>query len=109
MKQEVSVRSGSLDQKTIKEFPWGEVITVHTIGNVDVLEYFDRKRDGVTITRQIDYNTKSYHAYLDGKSINQSFSTLDQAVIGALCHKYDGYNSRAAYYIFAMIGMIDKN
>ena len=98
-----------IDNKEIENFAWGKVVKVHSIGDIDIIEYFDRMRKGSTITKEIDYNTKCFHPYLKGKDTNNSYESLDQAIIGVLCTKYEGANSRADGYIFSMLGMDNKD
>jgi len=91
--------------KNGKPFTWGEIVAIHEIGNLSVVEYHPWKKDGVTIcTGDADMESLQFHGYIDGKSVSESWNTLDRALVGLICQKHDGYSSRAAYYIFKMIG-----
>jgi hypothetical protein len=69
-------------------FPWGEVIKTHQIGEFTITEY---KVNPVFKTEQeVEFSTGS-----------ASYDTLDQAIIGAICAKYD--QPEAEYYIWKML------
>ena len=71
-----------------KDFPWGEVIKVHSIGEYTITEF---KPDSVfNSANETEFSTG--HAYYD---------TLDEAIIGAICSKYE--EPAAEYWIWKML------
>jgi len=83
-----------------QEFPWGEIIKVHTIGEYIIFEYisgYDFKNEGNTVIM--------FHAYMNYKNISRSYHSLDSCLIGTLAHKYDGANSQAATFFKRMVKM----
>lgn len=83
-----------------KRFTWGDVIKIHEIGDLAVVEY--EKWD--TDTQQ---HVTGFHGILDGKSTSEAWSTLDGAIAGLLSYKYSG-RSDAGQYFMKMIGAYDK-
>lgn len=84
-----------------EEFHWGKVIKTHTIGEFQIIEYeaiFNGKNEGIR-----------FHPYINFNDTNYSYYTLDEAIIGVIAYKHDGYNSQAAMFFTKMIGTeIDK-
>lgn len=69
----------------MEKFPFGKVISVHRISTFEIIEY---KPDPVYGTEQ---NTVEF-------SVNGcSYDTLDQALLGALCEKYNKDDSLFRY------------
>lgn len=91
-------------KKIHSDFVWGEIITIHSIYEYTIVEYYDRVRDGSTITKEIDYDTIRFHDPVNSCSYN----SFDEALINIIAIKYDGNNSQAGYYFCKMIGMIDE-
>lgn len=87
--------------KAIDDNHWlGDVQKVHSIAEFSIVEYtVDRKRWPRT-----EFET-GFAGYINGKSVGETWSSLDKALIGLVCRKHDGANSRAAYYIFDMLRM----
>ena len=75
------------------------IIGVHTIGDVDIIEY-----------SRTDGNGKPtgdvwFQPCIAGENTGYIFDTLDLAIVGALATKYDGRNSQATYFIDKMLGI----
>lgn len=88
-----------------KIYTWGEIITIHHIGDYDIVEYYPWKVDGVTVlTGSPDYDDRSFSIYIYGKCLSTSYGSLDEALVGCVAHKYDGCNTRAVGYFFGGIG-----
>lgn len=79
-------------------FTWGEVIRIHTIGEYDIVEFYRWDEKGKADTTDI-----SFHCYLNGKSVSQSWSSLDEALVGLIAYKHEGPNSKAATYFMRML------
>lgn len=91
-------------KKIYGEFVWGEIITIHSLFEYTIVEYFDRKRDGNTVTHETDHETISFY----DPNNNAIYKSFDEAMIGAIAAKYDGLNSHAGYYFCKMIGLYDE-
>ena len=92
-----NVREATHDEKLElieKEFIWGNVIKVYCIGEYQVVKYIDKKE-----------NETYYHGYINYRDTNNSYSSLDSALIGCIGHKYEGGNGKAAMYFNKMIGL----
>lgn len=72
------------------EYSFGEGVAWHCIGQYQILEC--KKHDEIT-----------YHAYINYKDTCCSYTSLDSALIGVICLKYDGANTRATGYIYRML------
>lgn len=77
-----------------KEFAWGVIKDIHSIGDYQIVEYIDQKDKNIC-----------YHGYVDYKDTNESYSSLDSALVGCIGYKYEGRNGRAAMYFEKMIGL----
>lgn len=81
------------------KFVWGKVINTHKIGDIKIIEYFDRDEGIIT-------DTIKYHVYVNEKDTCHSFSSLDGALLYALCYKYDnGWYTHAYEYTAKAIGL----
>lgn len=69
-------------------FPWGKVIKVHQIGEYKITEY--------TVNQVFDKEEPI--EYSNGYA---SYDSLDKALIGAICKKYD--QEEAELYIWKML------
>jgi hypothetical protein len=94
-----------ITQEQVNKYPWGLVITVHSIGEYDIIESYPNEYKNGRGTGEIDYNHKQYHPYINGKDTNHSYYTLEGALIGAIAQKFDGLNSQAAMYFCKMVGI----
>ena len=81
------------------KFVWGPVVEVHEIGEHQIIEYREQIFKNGTGTGKYEPKKTSFHVH--GR--NESFDSLDMALIGAICHKHDGCNTRAPYYISKML------
>lgn len=79
-------------------FTWGHVVTVHEIGEYQIVEY----REGPT--NMSKGGNTMFHPYIDNKDTNCSCDTLDEALVKAIAIKHDGHNTRADGYFMKMIG-----
>lgn len=77
-----------------REFTWGNVIKIHCIGEYQIVEYIN-KMDSKTY----------YHGYINYSDINNSYLSLDSALIGCIGYKHEGGNGKAAMYFEKMIGL----
>lgn len=80
-----------------RTFVWGKIEDVHTVGDYQIIEY----------TSKSD-KRRSFHVYLNFRDTNVSYSSLDEALAGAIAYKYEGPNSRAAMYFVRMLDMDEK-
>lgn len=82
------------------KFDWGQVVKVHEIGEYQIIEYF-------AIEYKNGFGTDKFKAkpsfHVHGK--NRSYSSLDMALIGAICIKHDGMNTAAPAYIAKMVNL----
>jgi hypothetical protein len=83
------------------KFPWGKVVKVHEVGEYQIIEYHGQIMKNGTGTGKYEPEKTTFHVY--GES--HSYDSLDKALIGAICLKHDGCNTRADYYIFNMLRM----
>jgi hypothetical protein len=84
-----------------EKFTWGEVVTTHTISTIKLIEYHPRIVVECTVTSKIDYSKTAFFS----PEYSESWDGLDAAIIGSLCHKYQGPNSHLAYPIMRMLEM----
>jgi len=81
------------------KFVWGPVVKVHEVGEYQIIEYREAIfEDGCSTGKHEPEKTTFY---VHGQSV--SYESLDMALIGAVCLKYDGRNTRAPEYIFNML------
>lgn len=78
------------------KFTWGYVHKFHTFGCYTILEY-------MSVINGIQEGIR-FHIYIDGKSKSIGCMSLEEAIITAICVKYDGPNTQAPRYIAAMLG-----
>ena len=57
-------------------FTWGDVVDIHDIGLYSLIEYTDHH----------DRKT-GFHVYVDGHSTNNTFPTMDEAILFAIARK----------------------
>ena len=95
-----------------REFPWGPIVAVHSIGRYHVLEYLrDNSRLGNPTEESVtEHGTSHFHAFIDGRSTSHSYHSLESALVGAIDHARSGPNSRAARMFDLMtLGEITRN
>ena len=90
-----------------KDCGWlGIVVNIHSFGQYDLVEYLPWKSKGSSISPKYGHHDKPRFAgYIDSERLGESWSSFDEAMIGLVCRKHDGSNSRAAPYIFDMLRM----
>jgi hypothetical protein len=86
-------------------FTWGEVKTVHVVGDYQIIEYHPRKTENNRVLKDIDYEQVAFHPYIDWKDTNRGFGTLEEAMVGVIALRFDGLNSQAAMYFSKMVGL----
>ena len=86
------------------DFPWGPVVQLHEIGEYQIIEYHPEIFINSCGTGKHEQDKTQFHV----QGENHSFDSLDEALIGAICLKYDGINTRAPKYISLMLGMNNK-
>lgn len=74
-----------------QDFSFGEVVKTHVIGEYQIIESI--KEDG----------EKHFSPYINYDRIRMSYASLDQAITGVICYKYDGANSQANKFLWKMI------
>lgn len=100
-------RTTDLNQlKNGAPYTWGEVVTIHEIGEYAIVESIDWASKKTEIMTGVIGDTTKYHPYVNEQNTNHSYSSLDEAIIGAIAYKYDGLNSQAAYFFSKMIGLL---
>lgn len=92
-----------------RTFPWGPIQQVHQISGIQIVEYL---ADNSTIANPSEHTYSEhgqprFHPYLDGRDMGMSFTTLDNALVGAIAYRREGPNSRAATYFNRMTGETD--
>lgn len=95
-----------------REFPWGPVVTVHSIGRYDVLEYLrDNSNLGNPDEDSVaEHGATFYHSFIDGRSTSCSYRSLESALVGAIDTARSGPNSRAARMFDLMtLGEVVRN
>lgn len=78
----------------------GAFVAVHRIGEYEIVEYHPRKVMNNTLIKDTEAHVQ-FSVPEDGRS----YDTLDQALIGSICRKYDGINERLSGYIVKALGM----
>ena len=94
-----TVRAATHDEKLElirEEYTWGTVKDIHCIGDYQIVEAIDKK--GKT----------HFHGYINYGDINISYSSLDSALIGMVCYKYEGGNERLSGYIGRILNINGK-
>ena len=74
-----------------QEYHFGKVVKTHIIGEYQIIESVDSEEK----TR--------FSPYINYGRIGQSFHSLEKAITGVICYKYDGANSQANDYLWKMI------
>ena len=86
----------------IDNFTWGEVVSVHKVGVYEIVEFKPEVFKGGRGTgKHHDYS--HFHPYVNGRDISHSYPTMEQALIGAICYKYDGCNSDISRMVSRML------
>lgn len=77
-----------------EEFTWGRIIDIHCIGDYQIIEY-----ESKTAPKHL------WHTYINYADTNNSYISLDSALIGCIGRKYEGANGKAAMYFEKMIDL----
>lgn len=89
-----------------KSFSWGEVKTVHIVGEYQIVEYHPRAcTESGRITQDIDHNKTNFHPYINWEDTSHGYNSLDEALVGVIALKAEGPNGQAAEYFCKMIGL----
>ena len=81
-------------EKHLEHFPWGEVLEVHTFGDIIVFEYLGDNRRG-----------RLFHPFVGERDTCISTHDLDMAMLEGLGHKYLDCNNRFASYASRILQM----
>ncbi len=81
-------------KNNLVEFTWGEVIKFYEIEEYTIASFYQKSG-----------NTKEllFHAWVDKKSVDTNFNSLEKAIVGAIAFKQEGYIGVAAHYFMKMI------
>lgn len=74
-----------------QDFPWGQVVKIHNIGEYQIIEYINSGGEF------------SFHTYINYESTSRSYETLEKAITGVIVYKYDGANSQVNYFLWKVI------
>lgn len=90
-----------------KKFHWGLVVADHNIGPYTIREYHPGKLDGVTILSEPNMDITEFHGYIDGKDTHESWSSLDDALVGLIVKRTAGLNKSviASHFMAGLRGM----
>jgi hypothetical protein len=86
-------------------FVWGEVKTVHVVGDYQVVEYYPRKSEKNRISQDIDYSKTLFNPYIDWEDTNHGYGSLDEALVGVIAYRAEGPNGQADMYFCKMVGI----
>lgn len=90
-----------------RKFPWGAIVTIHRIGEYQIVEFL---RDySHTSSSDMDrlhreHGKPAFHSYINNVDTGNSADTLDDALIICISIKHEGANTRAPSYFRRMIG-----
>ena len=101
------------DDEFAESFTWGKVVAVHRLGDYQIVQYVPRQASNVSAE---DYAAEraqrptNFSGHVGGDPIGRSWHTLEQAIIGTICHRFDpaSPNERSADYVFRMIQLPDE-
>ena len=79
-----------------ERYTWGEVIFVHQIGDIAVIEH------------EAENGENMFHPYIKGKDTCCGFESLDAAVLCAYGYGYDGPNSQFEKFARLMLKLDEK-
>lgn len=91
--------------KDPRNYTWGMLLKIHTIGEYSIVEYHPRVVEGCTVTQAINFSEKNFSCYINGKPCSMSCLSLDAALAHCIAEKHDGINTRADMYFLRMLGM----
>jgi hypothetical protein len=89
------------------EFTRGQITQFFQAGPYTIAEHHPWVREGVFVrTGEVDQRAVEYHLWIDGKDACQGFSSLDEALVGAVAYRVEGANHRADRYFMAALSAI---
>lgn len=92
-----------------REFAWGVIVKTHHIGpDYQIVEYRQDQSRSTSASMWATHCDIVFHPYLDRKDMSASYDTLEEAIVGAIAHKYGGPNSGAGYYASKILGLYDQ-
>ena len=85
------------------KFVWGEIVTIHQVGGIEVTEYHPWKRESSTIRTGVpDMDMVEFYGVVDGKDTNQIWDSLDAALAGCIAFRHTG-GTVAAHFFMKML------
>jgi hypothetical protein len=79
-----------------RQFTWGPVTAIHTVGNIQVVEYLDDRSNFGREAEWVGHGDTKFHPYIDGRDTSMSYGNLDSALVGAITIKRRGLNDQSA-------------
>ena len=79
-----------------RRFPWGAIRTIHSVGDIQVVEFERDCSNLSSIEARVNHGQVQYHAYVNHRDTHDSYNSLDSALVGAIAYKRRGPNSQAA-------------
>lgn len=79
-----------------RNFPWGPIIQVHTVGDIDVLEFLDDRSNYAQRDAWAAHGRTRFAAYIAGRNTAHTYHSLDSALVGAIAYKRRGPNDQSA-------------
>lgn len=96
----------TLDEMRAKVEWLGKFVNTHAIGPYAFVEFHPRSINGDGVTVRGVYETHTHFAgFVDGRSMNESFLTLDGALAGAIAYRREGGNHHADQYFMKGMGL----
>lgn len=99
--QKLESQGNTTEIEMREEFVWGPVVEVYEVGEHQIVEYHPMIFEGCHGTGKYEKEKTKFHVW--GR--NNSYQSLDTALIGAISFKHDGINTRAPQYIALMLGI----
>ena len=75
-------------------FPWGLKTADMEIGQYTVRAFHPYKVLNGRVTSEPDQEVTHYHGYIDGKDCNETWVSLDEALVGLIVRRNVGLNHR---------------
>jgi hypothetical protein len=83
-----------------RDFPWGRLIQIHSVGPYEIVEYAERGADNHETHPRQETGRTLFHVGREkgcGGS-GESFLTLDEALIAAIDFRNNGFGARGHTY-----------
>ena len=77
------------------KFTWGRVMDRHEVGPYEIVEFHPHEIGSSARPRPVDTSKVEFHGYIDGKDTNESWNTLDEALVGMIVRRHVGPNCHA--------------